>query len=475
MILQLGSPSEKQKLFLTDKHRYIAYGGARGGGKSWAVQRKSILLCLKWVGIKVLIVRRTYAELLNNHINVMIPLLHGVAKYNRSDKMFTFFNTSTIKFGYCATDADLGQYQGSEYDVIFIDEACLLSEYQLQQITACNRGVNNFPKRIYYTLNPGGQSHGYFKRLFVDRKFNGVENPGEYSFIQSLVTDNKALMKSQPDYIKQLENLPPKLREAWLNGRWDIFEGMFFEEFRTEVDVSKSVELNMTPEEMLKYHRYTHVIEPFNPPEEWTYYRSYDFGYGKPFSCCWWAVDYEGVAYQIEECYGCTATPNEGVKWSPDKQFKQIKEIEDSHPYLKGRYIDGVADPSIWDGSRGESVYEAALRNGIDFQKGVNDRIAGWMQMHYRFQFDDKGKARMYIFKNCKNTIRTLPLLMYDEHKPEDLDTSQEDHIADAIRYFCMARPIKPIEKETGKEILYDPLNMFSDNMKKTNGGQLWL
>lgn len=95
--------------------------------------------------------------------------------------------------------------------------------------------------------------------------------------------------------------------------------------------------------------------------------------------------------------------------------------------------------------------------------------------MHYRFQFDDKGKARMYIFKNCKNTIRTLPLLMYDEHKPEDLDTSQEDHIADAIRYFCMMRPVKPIEKETGKEILFDPLNMFSDNMKKPNGGQLWL
>lgn len=475
MILNLGSPSAKQKQFLAEKHRYVAYGGARGGGKSWSVQRKAILLCLKWAGIKVLIVRRTYAELQNNHINVLIPLLYGIAKYNRSDKMFTFPNGSTIKFGYCATDADLGQYQGSEYDVIFIDEACLLSEYQIQQITACNRGVNNFPKRIYYTLNPGGQSHGYFKRLFVDRKFNGDEDPNDYSFIQSLVTDNKALMESQPEYIKQLKNLPPKLREAWLYGRWDIFEGMFFEDFRTEVDVSKTEELNMTPEEMLKYHRYTHVIEPFNPPEEWTYYRSYDFGYGKPFSCCWWAVDYEGIAYQIEECYGCTATPNEGVKWSPDKQFRQIKEIENSHPYLKGRYIDGVADPSIWDGSRGESVYEAALRNGIDFQKGVNDRIAGWMQMHYRFQFDEKGKARMYIFKNCKNTIRTLPLLMYDEHKPEDLDTTQEDHIADAIRYFCMARPIKPIEKETGKEIMSDPLNLFSKNMTKPNGGQLWL
>ena len=475
MILNLGSPSEKQTLFLKDKHRYLAYGGARGGGKSWAVQRKATLLCLKWAGIKVLIVRRTYAELLNNHINVMIPLLFGIAKYNRSDKMFTFLNSSTIKFGYCATDADLGQYQGSEYDVIFIDEACLLSEYQLQQITACNRGVNNFPKRIYYTLNPGGQSHGYFKRLFVDKKYQGRENPDDYGFIQALVTDNKALMESQPDYIKQLENLPPKLREAWLLGRWDIFEGMFFEDFRTEVDVSKASELNMRPEEMLQYGRYTHVIEPFEPPKEWTYYRSYDFGFGKPFSCCWWAVDYEGVAYQIEELYGCTQTPNEGVKWSPDKQFRQIKEIEKSHPYLKGRQIDGVADPSIWDGSRGESIYESALREEIDFQKGVNERIAGWMQMHYRFQFDEKGKARMYIFKNCKNTIRTLPLLMYDEHKPEDLDTSLEDHIADAIRYFCMMRPIKPIEKETGKEIQYDPLNMFSDNMKKSIGGQLWL
>lgn len=474
MILNLDTPSAKQKLFLTDTHRYVAYGGARGGGKSWAVRCKSILLCLKWAGIKVLIVRKTYAELQNNHINVLIPLLYGIAKYNRSDKMFTFANGSTIKFGYCATDADLGQYQGSEYDVIFIDEACLLSEYQIQQITACNRGVNDFPKRIYYTLNPGGQSHGFFKRLFVDRKFNGDEDPNDYSFIQSLVTDNTALMKNQPEYIKQLKNLPPKLREAWLYGRWDIFEGMFFEDFRTEVDISKAEELNMTPEEMLKHHRFTHVIEPFNPPEEWTYHRSYDFGYGKPFSCCWWAVDYEGVAYQIEEFYGCTATPNEGVKWSPDKQFRQIKEIENTHPYLKNRYIVGVADPSIWDGSRGESVYEAALRNGVDFQKGVNNRISGWMQMHYRFQFDEKGKARMYIFKNCKNTIRTLPLLMYDEHKPEDLDTSQEDHIADAIRYFCMSRPIKPIEKETGKEITSDPLNLY--NLKQQNtGGQLWL
>lgn len=472
VILRLGSPSAKQKLFLKDKHRYVAYGGARGGGKSWAVQRKAILLCFKHAGIKILIVRRTYAELLNNHINVMNSLLAGIARYNKSDKMFTFPNGSTIKFGYCSNDSDLGQYQGAEYDVIFIDEACLLTEYQLQQISACNRGVNDFPKRIYYTLNPGGVSHAYFKRIFIDRKFQGKENPDEYSFIQSLVTDNKALMESQPEYLQQLENLPPKLREAWLLGRWDIFEGMFFEEFRIEPDFSHMGELGMTESEMLKYHRYTHVIDPFTPDSNWNYYRSYDFGFGKPFSCCWWAVDYDGVAYQIAELYGCTDTANEGVKWSPDKQFARIAEIEKSHPYLRGRVIHGVADPSVWDGSRGVSVYESACNAGLEFIKGTNDRIAGWMQMHYRFQFDSEGRARMYIFNTCKNTIRTLPLLMYDDHKPEDLDTSQEDHIADAIRYFCMMRPIKPIDEQTGEEIIFDALNLYSKPQKK--GQIIW-
>ena len=223
--LDLGRAQPKQTLFLRDKHRHIAYGGARGGGKSWAVRTKAKLLAFRYPGIKILIVRKTYKELQNNHIEQLTAELAGFAKYNRSDKMFRFPNGSTISFGYCANEGDLGQYQGAEYDVVFIDEAGQLQESWIRKINLCVRGTNGFPKRTYYTLNPGGPGHAYFKRVFVDRNFNPDERPDDYFFIQAKVEDNKALMDTQPDYLRELENLPPTLRAAWKDGRWDVYEG----------------------------------------------------------------------------------------------------------------------------------------------------------------------------------------------------------------------------------------------------------
>ena len=446
--LDLGRAQPKQTLFLKDKHRHIAYGGARGGGKSWAVRTKSKLLAFRYPGIKILIVRKTYKELQNNHIEQLTAELAGFAKYNRSDKMFRFPNGSTISFGYCANEGDLGQYQGAEYDVVFIDEAGQLQESWIRKINLCVRGTNGFPKRTYYTLNPGGPGHAYFKRVFVDRNFNPDEDPNDYFFIQAKVEDNKALMDTQPDYLRELENLPPTLRAAWKDGRWDVYEGQFFEDFRDDP-------------EHYQDRRWTHVIDPFEIPDGWTICRSYDFGYGKPFSCAWWAVDYDGTIYRIMELYGCTRTPNEGVKWTPDKQFEEIHKTEMQHPWLKGKTIIGVADPAIWDASRGESVADTAARYGVFFTPGDNERIAGWMQCHYRLQFDEDGYPRMYVFNTCRAFIRTIPLLIYDEHKVEDLDTTMEDHVADEWRYFCMSRPIKPIRAVKEQRILFDPLDMM--------------
>ena len=446
--LRMDAPNEKQRRFLLDRHRHIAYGGARGGGKSWAVRTKAKLLALRYAGIKLLIVRRTLRELQNNHIDPLRQELAGVAKYKAADKRFEFPNGSVLTFGYCACDGDLGQYQGAEYDVVFIDEAGQLQESWIRKINLCVRGTNGFPKRTYYTLNPGGPGHAYFKRVFVDRNFNPDEDPNDYFFIQAKVEDNKALMDTQPDYLRELENLPPTLRAAWKDGRWDVYEGQFFEDFR---DVP----------EHYKDRRWTHVIEPFEIPDGWTICRSYDFGYGKPFSCAWWAVDYDGTIYRIMELYGCTRTPNEGVKWTPDKQFEEIHKTEMQHPWLKGKTIIGVADPAVWDASRGESVADTAARYGVFFTPGDNERIAGWMQCHYRLQFDEDGYPRMYVFNTCRAFIRTIPTLIYDEHRAEDLDTKMEDHVADEWRYFCMSRPIKPIRAVKEQRILFDPLDMM--------------
>lgn len=448
--LVIDSPNEKQKLFLKAKTKHIGFGGARGGGKSWSVRTKAKLLAFHYPGIRILIVRRTYPELINNHINILRTELLGIARYNDKDKVLKFVNGSTINFTYCDNDKDLDRLQGVEYDVIFLDEATQLSEYQMKTITACLRGVNDFPKRVYYTCNPGNQGHGYIKRIFIDKRYLDGENPEDYTFIQSLVTDNKALMESQPDYIKQLEALPPKIRKAWLEGDWNVYEGQFFEEFRDDPNGYET-------------RQHTHVIKPFAIPPGWTIYRAFDWGYNKPFACGWYAIDYDGLIYHFLELYGCTQTPNEGVKWTPPQVFAEIHRIETEHPWLKGRKVIGIADPAIWDAETGESIADVAARHQVYFEPGDHKRIPGWMQCHYRLHFDANGFPMFYVFTNCKHFIRTIPLLMYDEHKPEDIDTTGEDHIADSWRYLLMSRPITPSVSVPDDKFAQSPLHMYLD------------
>ncbi len=471
--LRIPRPSERQADFLLDRHKYIAYGGARGGGKSWAVRVKAVLLCLKYPGIKVMIIRKTYPELQENHIIPLCELLRcyaedagaRVAEYNDTKKHMVFPNGSRILFRYCDDDRDSLRFQGTEVDVLFVDEATQQPEERMDRLRACVRGVNGFPKRIYYTCNPGGVGHGWVKRLFIDRRFREGERGEDYRFIRALATDNKALMAADPDYLSRLQSLPPRLREAWLEGKWDVFEGQFFQDFRASPDLALAQKhgFSESVEELKRQGRFTHVIEAFDlsagERRGWTIFRSYDFGYGRPFSCAWWAVDYDGVLYRILELYGWTGSPNQGLRWSPERQFQEIARMEREHPWLRGRQITGVADPSIWDGSRGESVAETAARAGLFFTPGENRRLPGWMQCHYRLQFDGRGYPRMYVFDNCAAFIRTVPLMQFSKTLPEDLDTGLEDHVCDEWRYACMSRPVTPLREAEGALPEKNPLD----------------
>lgn len=459
MEIDIGRPNAKQRLFLLDKHKHIAFGGARGGGKSWALRAKAIALCARYAGITVLIVRKTYPELYSNHIKPLKALLHigqqGCAiRYNDGRKELSFPNGSQILFGYCNYDQDIDRYQGTECDVLFLDEATQLSEEQIKALVACVRGANDYPKRIYYTCNPGGKGHGYIKRLFIDKSYVDGEYPEEYSFIQSLVYDNDALMESNPDYVRQLEALPEAKRKAWLDGDWDSYIGQVFNEWRND------------PKHYAD-HKWSHVIDEFEIPPTWRIYRGFDHGYSKPFSVCWFALDHDGCLYLIDEWYGCTKEPNTGIQLTVQEIAEGIKERESSNPDLQGRTIHGIADPAIWGSTTGESIAEMMERCGVYFDKGDHTRLAGLMQYHYRLAFDEHGHAMFYVFKRCKEFIRTLPLLIYDEHKVEDIDTTLEDHIYDATRYVFMAHPLNPrkdIKRFTAADALPkdDPLEIIT-------------
>lgn len=449
-VIKLGRPNEKQKLFLSDRHAVVGYGGARGGGKSWAVRTKAIIMALAHSGIKQLIVRRTYPELTNNHILPLRRQLNGIVKYNDRDKRMVFDNGSSINFGYCSSDADLLRYQGQEYDIIYVDEATQLSELQISVLRACIRGVNAFPKRLYLTCNPGGIGHAYIKRIFIDREYVSGEKAEDYSFIQALFKDNTALCREQPQYIEQLNALPENLRRAWRDGDWDACEGAYFSEFRRE----------------------HHVIEPFEIPNSWRRYRAFDYGLDR-FACLWIAVDSSGNAYVYRE----VSLSDMGISQAAEKAVEMTADGENIYCTY--------APPDMWSRSQesGQAKADLFRKAGLKgIVKASNDREAGWLCIKELLRVRENGGSRLKIFSNCRELIRCLPLLQTDPRYPTDCATEPHDitHVPDALRYFAVswARPtelpnVRDIRRSWTDDMLAD-YNAASDEerlrMKKCWG-----
>lgn len=430
-IYKWEQPSARQTEFMRARARYVAYGGARGGGKSWAVRKKATLLALRYGGIKILILRRTFPELRENHILPLRGELAGVATYKDSDKAFRFANGSRILFGYCDSESDVLQYQGQEYDIIFIDEATQFTEYQYSTLTACIRGANDYPKRMYLTCNPGGVGHAWVKRLFVDREYRGNERPDDYVFIQAKVTDNPALMAKDPEYVNMLRNLPPGLREAWLEGKWDVFAGQYFSEF----------------------DRGLHVCDPFEVPAHWRRYVAMDYGLDM-LAAYLIAVDEHDTAYVMREVY-------EGKDKEAGAKGLIVSEAAEAVKDMIGE--DDVtlcfAPPDLWSRKpdTGKAVADIFREHGVNLTQVSNARVDGWMAVHERLKpfTDEWGErsAKLKIFRGCVNLIRTLPLVQYDDKKPNDVANEPHEltHAPDALRYFCVYWTQPTIVRERGE------------------------
>ena len=447
------APSERQAEFFRARNRYVLYGGARGGGKSWAVRRKAELNALGLPGLQQIIIRRTFPELRENHILPMRAELGDLAVYSEKDKAFTFPNGSRIRFGYCAAESDVLQYQGQETDVLFIDEATQLTEWQFQWLDKMVRGANDHIKRTVLTANPGGVGHAFVKRLFIDRDFREAENPDDYLFIPAKVYDNPALMAKDPGYERGLKNLPPALRAAWLDGNWSVFAGQMF----TEFDFG------------------THVIEPFDVPEHWRRYVALDYGMDM-LAAYLIAIDEHDNAYVMRERYqGRDLAPGaEGLIASEAARVVADMVGEDKvNLYL--------APPDLWQrkpetGRSVADIFREAA--GINLTQASNDRVAGWMAVHERLKVepDEQGQpsARLRIFRGCDNLIRTLPLLQYDEKKPNDAATEPHEitHAPDALRYFCVywtkaTRTAEEVRRTEWTKTMYEDYYRASSNDKK--------
>jgi len=228
---------------------------------------------------------------------------------------------------------------------------------------------------------------------------------------------------------------------------WDTFAGQVFTEWRDNPDGYDT-------------HIYSHVINDFRIPADWTVYRGFDWGYSKPFSVTWIAVSKgDSRFYMVREWYGCTNEPNTGLKLTPQEIANGIREREQADPNLKGHQIIGIADPAIFARDGGESIAEMMEKCGVFFNPADHTRIAGKMQLHYRLAFDDNGIPMMYVFRSCKEFIRCFPSLVYDDTKVEDINTEQEDHNYDSTRYIAMEHPMNPIRRSNVVTRQYDPLS----------------
>lgn len=454
-----------QKLALTTEANEILYGGAAGGGKSYLARVLSIVLALEVPGLPIYLFRRTYKEVLANHVytpggylEMLKPLIDsGDCVYLKTDNVFEFYNGSRINLAHCQYENNVYDHQGAQIGFLIIDEATHFTKFMVSFLRSRVRlgslivpdKWKHFLPRILYVTNPGGVGHHYFKSNFVDFGAHVIHRAPDTDggmtriYIPSKLTDNKVLLSTDPNYAARILGLSDsKLAQAMLDGDWDLLASGGF------ADLWRADKI---------------VLKPFKIPNTWKIDRGYDYGSSAPAAALWFAesngesyVDGDGnekcvpkgSIFIIKECYLADAQYN-GLRLTAENQAKRIKQAEtDEHWAWKVR--PGPADNAIFDSMPGkDSIADEMSKEGVDFirsDKSPGSRVQGYALMRNRMSASAKEpmeKPGIFIFNTCHNTIRTVPNLENDKHNPEDIDTNGEDHIWDVIRYRLLKASIE--------------------------------
>lgn len=457
-----------QQALVTCPYPEIFYGGARGGGKTDGIIGKlAIKSGLYGKYFNAVIFRREVpqADDLVERGNEIFTKLG--AKFATQHKTWRFPSGGRIRIRPLEQVSDTEKYQGQNLTDVIIEEAGNYPDpAPIDRMHGALRSGRGVPCQMILTGNPGGPGQTWIKERYIDPYPAGMKlltrklpNGGihKYIYIPSRLTDNKILLKNDPDYINRLYLVGSEaLVRAWLEGDFNAVEGAFFDCWATD----------------------KHVIPPMKLPRHWLRFRSMDWGSAAPFSVNWWAIASEdlkwdvsgrsgiipkGAMVQYREWYGASK-PNVGLKMTAEAVAHGIIEREDE----KIRYC--VLDPSAFAEDGGPSIAERmyTAEEDLYWQRADNKRtgrtgaMGGWDQMRARLIGFD-GRPMMYFFDTCIASIRTIPILQHDVRKPEDLDTTAEDHAADSVRYACMSRPWTAPSIEKKRPI--DSLPTFNEVM----------
>ncbi len=439
------TPQPKQDRFHSCPADEVFYGGAAGGGKSYALLYDALMFCLRHPNVDAVLFRRTFPEQEMYHIKVSRQEFPAsVGKYNASSHIWHFVNGSRLLFRAMKNPGDQYEYNTAEFAWIGFDELTHFLEDQYTYLISRNRSSAidpSVPRQVRSASNPGNIGHAWVKRRFVDpaapntvfARTNDIGATTTRCFIPATIYDNQALMRKDPTYIVKLKSMRPDERKKLLEGDWDICEGAAFPEWDSTI----------------------HVVHPFPIPPSWRIEMCLDWGYQRPFWLGWIAWNYDDRPYLIREWYGCQLEEdenpegaNKGIKMDAVDVGKRARSDKEGSTWNVRKRI---APPDIWKREGLPSSIAADLaRGGLNgLIKGNRDREAGKLRFHELLKLDDHGEPYFRVFETCRGFIRTFPLLLLNEKNVEDVDSASEDHAYDGCRYGLMGHNLPFGAEET--------------------------